>query len=194
MIQIAGKLSVRHIKGRKGVFAVGELISEVGNFKVKDSMLDQFDEGEYRGMFQVTRIFPESYIYYGRVVTEIRATLAGIELDGEEIKPVAADVPVEPDPAEHDDGGAQSPTATAASAPVADQPMQAGSSNDDANQGADPDLVLFGSEIYESIQNGRIVKLDPTVDRARFRQQCRRLKPGLGYEFDATTQSWSKLQ
>ena len=47
MIRISGTLNVKSIKGSRGAFSVGELTSAVGNFKVKDQILDQFSEGSY---------------------------------------------------------------------------------------------------------------------------------------------------
>ena len=45
MIKIDGILNVKSINGSRGVFSVGDLTTPVGNFKVKDQILDQFDDG-----------------------------------------------------------------------------------------------------------------------------------------------------
>jgi hypothetical protein len=184
MLQIEGKLVVRQIKGRKGVFAVGELVSAVGCFKIKDSILDQFDEGEYRGAFQVSRIFPDSYIYHGRVVTEIRAQLADFTLD-EEIAPIPPDGPAEPDPVERDQADRRIQP-SGAPAPDGD-----GSPSEAVPTDAPSDLKLFGADVFAAIEAWQMVKLDPTIDRQMFREQRDRLK-ALGYRFDATSQSWAK--
>jgi hypothetical protein len=193
MIHLAGKLTVRQITGRKGAFAVGDFVSEVGTFKVKDPILDQFEEGEYRGTFHVERIYPDSYIYFGRVVTEIRAQMSGFELD-EEVVPASPAAPTEPDPADREANAAQA-SPMAMSAPIVDHaaPELSSGGAGDKSQSDDPDQALFGTELYTIVQECKTVKLDPTIDRTKFRQQRDRLKV-LGYGFDAPTQSWNKLQ
>lgn len=52
-------------------------------------------------------------------------------------------------------------------------------------------LALFGTELVDLVWDGNEVKLDPTVDRALFRNQRDRLKE-LGYVFDAKSQAWLK--
>ena len=39
-------------------FCVGDLETEIGDFRVKDAILDQFDEGLYEGQFCIQQIFP----------------------------------------------------------------------------------------------------------------------------------------
>jgi hypothetical protein len=51
------------------------------------------------------------------------------------------------------------------------------------------DLALFGAELYGAVTKRDAIKLDPTVDRIKFRAQRDRLK-GLGYRFDAARQAW----
>lgn len=185
MIDISGTLVVRLIKGRKGVFAVGDLHTDIGNFKVKDPLLDQFDEGQYRGTFQVVRIFPDSYIYYGRVVTEIRAQLAGYVLSEEDIRSLP-DQPSIPDPVDQ----SLSPDTPLPSSPVptaAPQPAPVATTPD----AADADQALFGEELYPAVVEGLAIKLDPTVDRNVFRAQRDRLKT-LGFRFEAASQTWKK--
>jgi hypothetical protein len=56
-------------RGRYGDFCVGELFHECCELKVKDSLLDQFEEGEYHGTVWISRIFLHQYIAYGKAVT-----------------------------------------------------------------------------------------------------------------------------
>jgi hypothetical protein len=49
MLQVNGTLTVKKIHGAKGAFSVGDLVTEVGTFKIKDALLDQFEEGRYQG-------------------------------------------------------------------------------------------------------------------------------------------------
>lgn len=182
-VTLSGTLVVRNVKGRNGVFAVGDLGTEIGRFKVKDNFLEQYEEGEYKGDFLVTQIYPYSYVYGGKVVTEIRANIADVSLAEADERPMP-EAPSEPDPAlleaqtsqhagpSHDDSGA-------AAVPV----LQEGGGPDD------PDAVLFG-ELYPALVAHQMIKLDPTVDRNLFRRQRDRLKTLGGYRFDASTQSW----
>lgn len=194
MIAIPGSLAVKHITGAKGAFAVGDLSTSIGTFKVKDAMLDQYDEGNYSGTFVISSIYPSSYVYYGRVMTEVRAKLDSIELDEEGVPGAgessradpALPVPAEPDPLDEQcTASAEStPSVNAQSAP-GDAPAVGGENAD-----ADPDVVLFGRQLAVQIrQREPGIKLDPTIERGVFRAQRDRLKQ-LGYKFDPTGQTW----
>lgn len=186
MIRISGILNVKSIKGSRGAFSVGELTSSVGSFKVKDQILDQFSEGSYEGEFLVAHIYPASYVHYGRVITEIRAKLAEIILPEGEEKPLPEQtVPQEPDPVEE-------PQAVAAAAPAeapADAAVDTQAAAGPLSEEEAKDLALFGAELYGAVTKRDAIKLDPTVDRLKFRAQRDRLK-GLGYRFDAARQAW----
>lgn len=184
MIRISGTLNVKSIKGSRGAFSVGELTSAVGNFKVKDQILDQFSEGSYEGEFLVAHIYPASYVHYGKVITEIRAKLAEIILPQGEEKPLPEQsVPQEPDPVEEK------------AVTTVDQPAPANASGDPQaavsalTEEEAKDFALFGAELYGAVSKRDAIKLDPTVDRLKFRAQRDRLK-GLGYRFDAARQAW----
>lgn len=186
MIRISGILNVKSIKGSRGAFSVGELTSSVGSFKVKDQILDQFSEGSYEGEFLVAHIYPASYVHYGRVITEIRAKLAEIILPEGEEKPLPEQtVPQEPDPVEEPQAVA---AATPAEAP-ADAAVDTQAAVGPLTEEEAKDLALFGAELYGAVTKRDAIKLDPTVDRLKFRAQRDRLK-GLGYRFDAARQAW----
>lgn len=211
MIPIPGKLTVREISGRRGKFVVGDLATEIGAFKCKDALLDQFSPGVYTGVFYVVQIYPDSYIWQGRVTTEVRARLHHIQLDSEEMAPAAADMPAEPDPLEQTLHQAEPEKAPAQSVPqpapeslqAAIAPISAPEAEPvaesvviDTETAAPPDLddqdrALFGPELYQLVVDGAEVKLDPTIDRAQFRSQRDRLKE-LGYAFAAASQTWHK--
>ena len=55
------------------------------------------------------------------------------------------------------------------------------------------DYALFGAEVYSAVAKRQTVKLDPTVERAKFREQRDRLKE-LGHRFNASTQAWALTQ
>lgn len=202
MIAIPGRLTVREITGRKGKFVVGDLTTEIGNFKVKDTLLDQFEPGVYSGTFMVLNIYPDSYIWQGRVTTEIRAKIHEIHLDHEDKEPPASEQAApEPDPADQAQGGNEAmppvpapvkpPEPSAPSAPPpTPQPEELAPGSAEAGN-ADPDMKLFGSDLYQAVQSGSQVKLDPTIDRTQFRAQRDRLK-ALGFQFEAASQSWTK--
>src|SRR5699024_5120220 len=75
MIQLRGNINIRTIDGRRGPFNVGALVTPLGEFKVKDACLDQFDEGRYSGEFTIERIYPATYFAATRLIIEVRAQL-----------------------------------------------------------------------------------------------------------------------
>jgi len=178
-MNIDGVLTIRTIQGRNGPFNVGRLITDLGEFAVKDTLLDQYDEGRYEGNFSITQIFPASYFAAGRFVVEVRATLKNLTLDGvDELKPEDKAVASEPDPVDDQ----PSPAVATKAPPSTDQPEQPS----EVEASTEGDDVLFGTLWPLGTQ----VRLDPTVDRKRFREQRNRLKD-LGYTFDAIEQIWS---
>jgi hypothetical protein len=211
MVEIKGTLTVKAITGRNGVFRTGELETAVGDFKVKDKILEQFEAGSYTGRFIIERIFPECYIWYGKVITEVRARLADVDIDQDEPAPPAqeAAAPAEPDPAEQAGDRAEGKPAPDArpsgdaiatedasgSADAPTSPVTPCSEADGASAAEAIDdgvRALFGDEILEAIEAGAPVRLDPTVDRVMFREQRTALKTRLGYGFKASTQTWYK--
>lgn len=175
-IQIQGTLSIKAVNGRSGSFCVGDLITDIGTFKVKDAILDQYPAGEYVGAFVVDEIYPSSYTWRGKVWVEVRAKLSAIHVDNQpEETPDVEALPeaVEPDPADE----AVTPQPEPHSAVVEHQ------------EAPDAEPSLFDAETQDLISAGKPVKLDPTVDRGLFRAQRDALK-GHGYRFDASKQMW----
>jgi uncharacterized protein DUF3275 len=177
-VVLPGTLLVKWISGRNGDFAVGDLHTALGEFRVKDALLDQFEAGEYRGRFWVSQIYAKSYEYRGRITIETRATIADLQIDAESDE-VEDDSPhaIEPDPVDE-----TPPAPPPKSVPRKQREDAAGTTGSD-------DKTLFGPELYELVRTGQSVKLDPTVDRLLFRQQKERLK-ALRFVFDVKTQSW----
>ena len=194
-----GSLLVKKINGHNGPFCIGELVTDIGEFKVKDPLIDQFEDGTYQGSFWVSRIYPYTYCAYGKVIIEIRAKLEDLQINGETDLPADADKPQELDPLEE---------------PVIEKPVKAprplpkpSTKPDSRERQAQPtsteskvtarepkqdedDLALFGEELFELIRLGKPLKLDSTIDRHQLRGQIHRL--GLiGYIFTAKTQTWS---
>ena len=75
MIQVPGVLHIRVVTGRHGDFRVGRVVTDLGEFAVKDAELDQYDEGRYEGQFGISQISPSYYSAGGRLVVEVRARL-----------------------------------------------------------------------------------------------------------------------
>lgn len=186
---LKGTLIIKVIKGTNGSFAVGDLTSPEGDFKVKDPILDQFEEGRYDGEFVIERVYPHSYVYRGRSTTDIRAKLIGINLDSA-VEGKQEEAPVEPDPIQ-----IEAPAPAPLSAPQQDVPQEAVVIT--ANAPSDPKfqemLDMFGQELAIQVWDGNTIKLDPTVDRSKFRAQRDFLK-SIGFAFEATSQTWSKKE
>ena len=210
-ITIEGSLRIKRINGANGPFCVGDLNSEIGEFRVKDSVLDQFEEGVYAGRFTVSRIFPWSYSANGRMVLEVRAKLDDLEIsDGSE--QVIPESPQEPDPADEpkaqsagvaapEDPAPAAPTGTAGQTEATEATEATDAESEPAQQecaapGTEAgDEALFGEELFALVAEREPVKLDPNIDdRRRFRQQRDRLKHGLDYGFIAEQQAWYPIE
>lgn len=212
-------LRVKKIQqSRNGPFAVANLFTEIGEFKVKDSLLDQCDEGEYQATVWISEIYLGQYVAYGRAVAEVRAKLHDIRVDSASELDEAPEPP-EPDPIDE----VEAPRATRRpempsrqpATPQATQPQKdvdrAGSTGDlsdlkSALQGIgrkakpEPEAKspinldeLFGVELCVRIRQREPVKLDSTVDRALFRRQAATLREELGYEFDPMQQTFNPV-
>lgn len=217
-IRIDGTLLVKKINSRNGPFCIGELLTDIGEFKIKDSLIDQFDEGKYQGRFWISQIYAHSYFAFGKVIIEIRARLADLQIKEEDALPSDAGKLQEIDPADEDKPAPTigkplkiKPVPKLRPLPVYTQATSTG--NDEAAikhsdapstsaSSAQPDTTgtavhvlaedfgLFGEELIYLVRNGEAVKLDSTIDRQQFRMQIKRLGE-LGYEFHSKTQSWT---
>lgn len=185
MINIPGQLAIRTISGRNGDFNVGRLSTSIGEFVIKDALLDQYSEGKYRGDFLITEIRPYYYSTGGRLVVEIRAKLDSMSLDDVDML-TAEDAdslsPNEPDPID------EQPTHDITLTSKAQSP------EDDTPFGMPPSIKVLDEETDAALFGtiwplGEITKLDTTVDRQRLRDQCIRLGE-LGYELDFKQQTW----
>ncbi|MGM9489612.1 DUF3275 family protein [Ideonella sp. YS5] len=192
-ISVRGTLVVQRKRGRKGEFNIGDLSTEIGEFEVKDALIEEFEPGKYTGEFVVNWIEPDSFSWRGKVFVKNRANLDAIYIDEADETEGAATpvVPPEPDPADaaaatdgtephiagEDPSGMQS-------VPALPTPT-AGVRND----GSD-DLALLGPELFELLATRQPMKLDPTIDRVQFRRQRDRLK-ALDYVFNVKSQTWS---
>lgn len=179
MISVPGKINIRTIPGRFGNFNVGTLECSLGSFTIKDSSIEEFEEGVYEGDFVIEKIKPNSYFSAGRMVIEIRATLSAIMIGRHTQPSPAQQESLEQDPLLEDgkDDRYQVPESESSI------PFESADKNG-APVDEDP-AGLFG--ILWPL--GSRVKLDPTINRGLFRQQKDYLKQA-GYAFDASSQSW----
>jgi Protein of unknown function (DUF3275) len=190
-IQLAGKLIVRVRQGKRGPFAVGELITPVGTFKVKDTIIDQYDEGQYNGIFVIDKIYASCYTYNNGVISEIRATVSNIILDTQEDVP-ASNSHSELDPLDERAIASSSPDSSVpreeSVALSPSRPSVKKSTGPSGDFKALSDEVLFG-DLLVDVRANKPISLDPTTERETFRSQRDRLK-FLGYKFDALHQTW----
>ena len=177
---IDGTLAVKSISGAKGSFCVGDLLTEVGSFRVKDALLDEFDAGQYTGRFVIGAIYPASYTWRGKVFVEVRAKLEEIQLDEVSEAP-SGETEAEPEPDPILEPAQTPPPPEAHAAPEAEAPSSP----------SEPSTAsLFDAEMLSLIEQGGPVKLDPAgIDRAVFRQQRDALK-AQGFRFVAASQHW----
>jgi len=190
-----GTLVVEVIKGSRGEFCVGTLKTSIGEFKVKDAALEEFDRGTYNGRFTIEKIYIESSRWRGGWFTNLMAkvTRDGYLIDEKDLTPAPApSVQAEPDPIDEQAASAAvaRPVATPKPEKPATRPAVALADDDDDSLYVDPDEKLFGVELYPLFrQRAPVIALDNTIDREQFRQQRDRLKAN-GYRFDPKTQQW----
>ena len=193
MISIEGRLNIKIITGIHGPFRVGSLQTEIGEFSVKDKILDQYDEGSYQGLFTIRKIFSSTYSTGSRLVVEVRAALENISLANvDEIEPVQHES-LEQDPLDEEKEADSKATKTENSIEPTDSTElieSTDSEDEDQSDLTDEELAdkkLFG--LLWPLQDS--FKLDPTVNRVTFREQRERLK-SLNYKFNPIGQYWTK--
>lgn len=197
MINIKGTLTIRVINGRNGAFSVGELQTSIGKFAVKDAILDQYDQGSYKGLFTVAKIFPyvpKPSIDACMAVFEIRAALDHFTLFDVDEAPVE-DIQLVPDPLDEESvntkqSSAQEKSKSPASYASVKQSLTKQATNTDKpNQCEDNDE---GAELFGMLWPlGNEVKLDATCGRELIRKQKNYLNDN-GYTLVPLEQKWVK--
>lgn len=201
-------LRVKHITGRNGLFSVADLDTSFGKFKVKEALLDQFDEGEYQVHAWITDIYMGQYVAWGKAITEIRAVVHDLQVISEDQDRRPVEQQIEVDPLEETSAQvapAPEPVPLPAPAPAGDSRWDKFKKKISPTKGTDSqhhpepdakaqvpdsaDADLYDEQTWTAIQNGESVKLDPAVDRTLLRKQTACLKE-LGYRFDSTQQTW----
>ncbi|MFA0077683.1 DUF3275 family protein [Vibrio artabrorum] len=187
MVTIKGTLSVKTITGRYGQFNVGHLECALGEFAVRDGLLDEYAEGSYQGTFGLKRIYSGSYQTRHRFIIETRAELAGIWLEDYEERHIESDS-LEADPIAEEHQAKQvkaTPTPT---------PQSTRESHDDQQ---DDLAALFGELWPLGSEIGDLVKLTPEIGRERMGQQLRYLKRDINgqrlWRFEPKAQHWIRI-
>jgi len=193
MISIEGRLMIKIINGRNGPFRVGSLLSDIGEFAVKDKILDQYDEGSYKGLFTISKIFSSTYSTGSRLVVEVRAVLENISLANVDAIEPEQHESLEQDPLDEEKDANLEATNPGHSIEPTDSDglIEPIDSEDEDHNNLTPeelaDKKLFG--LLWPLQDS--FKLDPTVSRVTFREQRERLK-SLSYKFNPIGQYWTK--
>ncbi len=196
MINVPGQLAIRTITGRNGEFNVGRLSTSIGEFVIKDALLDQYTEGKYQGDFLITEIRPSYYSTGGRLVVEIRAKLESMALDtvdnltAEDAAKLSAN---EQDPMDEDPSPSGTSPQSSKSTSTTTKPKaysQKDSSPFGMPSSVSESIVADDADLFGTVWPlGETVKLDTTVDRQRLRDQCARLAE-LDYKLDYKQQLW----
>ncbi len=178
MIQLKGTLSIKIIGGRNGDFSVGTLTTEIGEFSVKSPELDQYDQGQYEGTFGVSHIGLGYFNWgLGRHVTELKATLEFIAIDG-----------VDELPEDFASIGEAEPEADSSNEPQPVKTKQAESKDEVSDELAPDDL--FSPDLLKLIEERKTIQLDPSIGRPKFPQQLTYIK-SLGYKWDLSNKQWT---
>lgn len=192
-IRIEGTIAVKSVSGRNGNFSVGDLTTGIGDFKVVDAILDQFEPGTYEGIFLVEQIYPHSWAWRGKVMIEVRAKLADIILSthSDVVVPVA-EAP-EPDPIVEQRSAVRMPSVVQLPTVIVTSDGEILEQSESQSEQIE-DLVskLFGADpeiLATVLSGGQPITLDTTIDRELFRQQRDYLKAN-GYKFDPIAQIW----
>jgi hypothetical protein len=201
MIRIDGaQLRVKRIRqSRNGAFCVADLSTAFGEFKVKDPLLDQFEEGEYQATVWISEIYLVQYIAFGKGVTEIRARLHDLQVESQAELSTAHEQ-AEPDPIDEQRPVRVAPPKKPVPPPSTakdfshfnkggkPQSGSSGSGPQESTQGGHDGLL--DAEMLRAIANRDPIKLDATVERALLRRQAAELGQRHGYRFDAKQQIW----
>jgi len=196
MILLDGTVTNKIINGVNGDFSVGTFQTEIGKFKIRSALLDQFEEGEYNVRAAINKFDLNSYQSKrnGIIITEIEAHVDTLELIDGDIKPVHQ-VSIEPDASLEKDSAA---TKTVKADADSKKPIKPASgkivlSNKKAKSHAEPQNPNK-AEIEQLFGHlwplGNEVKLDTTLPRPMIIKQTSYLSGC--YDFDAKTQIWIK--
>jgi hypothetical protein len=207
MIILEGNITNKVIPGANGDFSVGNFNTEIGQFKIKSQLLDQFEEGDYQVRVSVTKLSLNTYVVKrsGITITEIVADIDAIDVIDAEIKTIEQES-VEPD-ASVDDAHVDKASVTteikAVEKPTPNKPVKADKgtkvSTDKPQESQAPVATVIDGDDEKTLSElfGHLwpltesVKLDTTLPRTLIIKQKDYLYKQ-GYTFDLKTQIWSK--
>jgi hypothetical protein len=72
-IILEGQISNKVIAGARGDFSVGSFNTGIGQFKIKDKLLDQFEEGDYQVRVSVTKLSLNTYVVNRTGITTLKS-------------------------------------------------------------------------------------------------------------------------
>ena len=198
-------LRVRRVRqSRNGPFSVADLYTDFGEFKVKDPLLEQFEEGEYQVTAWISYIFLGQYVAYGKGVSELRVQLNDLQVHTEDQKPTPRE-PVELDPMDEPEPvimtrqAAPSEPQQTLTAATKDsrwdkfkKPVKSNGARQTSPTAEEADDQL--DDIYDEAMQAAIkqrapVTVDVSVDRALLRKQVEGLKER-GYRYDSIQKLW----
>jgi|SaaInlV_120m_DNA_4_1040238.scaffolds.fasta_scaffold03924_4 hypothetical protein len=195
MIILEGNITNKVINGKNGDFSVGNLNTEIGQFKIRNQLLDQFDEGEYRVRVSIQHLDLNSYMLKrnGITITEIEAHIDHIEVIDADIKAVETES-VEPDasiePETTDKSTTDEKLVDNTSADQTDT-VKRNPADKQASVAAESDQTDLKKLFGLLWPLGDVVQLDSTTPRNQFIRQKDYLK-AKGYKFHSPNQSWHK--
>lgn len=183
---IPATLNVIERTGRNGAFMVAELITDIGTFDLKHRVLEQFQEGNYQGVFIITRVYTQSVTWKNGTWTKLCA-----DLDWEALRIMAQSEEAIPSTGLTVAQMVEEETTSAevvTPAPVVQvQATPVQTALLDMN---DENLIADLASLQLKMAHSEPVKLDATMeDRTLFRQLRDELKSN-GYRFNALDQSW----
>ncbi len=208
-VLVSGVLKITARNGRNGVFNVGELCTDLAVFKIKQAILEQFEEGEYPGEFMIAQIFQSSFIHKGRAFTDICANLVGLDIFAANLA-----VPKPLDPMDEQEEAAIQ--GSVAQEPILERPIVAmGSGTGSSSRQAPASMLDSAHHETEAVipaqdsdeipmvgsldalkalieKHTTLIRLDTTLDRSLLTQMPPLLKQR-GYCFNAQTQLWTQV-
>ncbi len=209
-VWLDGLLTIITRNGKNGEFRVATLETGVGEFAVKDQVLEQYEPGVYTGTFLVGLIQAKSSMWRNRIFVEVRAYLDELVIDAHDQLDEDATKSVESantgpaiDPLELERSEAPKP-ATTDSKPSVAVPITEPANEEEL-------LTALGFVRELDVQEGRLGKDDKgdqiaaviarepvaldakALDREALRKQRDHLK-GIGYRFISTGQYWAIVE
>ncbi len=184
MKNVNGRMTVNTIDGRFGQFNIATLYCDIGDFVVRYSSLDEFNAGTYEGEFFISKIDLRTRDFgVGKIIEPI-AYLDGLNLfDADEgcTEEIAEAII---DPLIEEEESLETKDEIVTVLPAMNQGDEFSSDSNDTD-------IEFKQLFGELWPLEEMLKLDPTVGRAIFRDQRDYLKLN-GYVFNPKDQSWIK--